>query len=108
MLVFTPGLDDWPNLQVWVAQSMDPVAGIENIGVSCAMAVLINWSTARVLAISTPVTYLILGHCKTCMNILVGYMLFGAQVEVRNAVGVIIALVGLIAYGAARCSNPRW
>ena len=81
-------------------------AGIGNIGASCAMAVLINWSTARVLAISTPVTYLILGHCKTCTNILVGYMLFGARVEVRNVFGVAVALIGLMAYGAARCHNP--
>jgi len=107
LLAITPRLDDWSNLQVWLEQSANPVASIGNIGASCAMAVLINWSTARVLAISTPVTYLILGHCKTCLNIILGYIVFGAQVEVRNVIGVAIAVMGLMAYGAARCYSSR-
>ena len=103
MLALAPQLDEWSSLRLWFARSPQPVVGIGSIVVSCATAILINWSTARVLAISTPVTYLILGHCKTCANILVGYVLFDGRVEARNVAGVVLALFGLLAYGYARC-----
>lgn len=104
LVALAPFFDDWRTLNVWLVHSTHPAAGIANIGASCAMAILINWSTARVLAISTPVAYLIVGHCKTCVNILVGYFLFGGQVDMRNALGVGVAIVGIVAYGCERYS----
>ena len=105
LLAATPNVDNWAHLRLWALQTTHPAAAFSNIGVSCAMAVLINWSTTRVLAISTPVTYHILGHSKTCLNVVVGYVLFGARIDLHNMFGVVLAMLGLVAYRCARQRN---
>jgi solute carrier family 35 protein E3 len=45
-----------------------------------------------------PVYVQVLGHVKTILILLLGFVLFNKQVDCRQATGIVIAMVGVIAY----------
>lgn len=66
---------------------------------SCIMAFLLNISNYKVLEITTPLTYQILGHVKTVGIILVGYLVFGDSPSYRVSSGICCSIFGMLAYG---------
>lgn len=66
--------------------------------ISCLIAVSVNFSTFLVIGKTSPVTYQVLGHLKTCLVLAFGYILLHDPFSWRNILGILIALVGMILY----------
>lgn len=68
------------------------------IVLSCLISVSVNFSTFLVIGKTSPVTYQVLGHLKTCLVLAFGYVLLHDPFSWRNILGILIALVGMILY----------
>lgn len=58
----------------------------------------VNFSTFLVIGKTSPVTYQVLGHLKTCLVLAFGYILLRDPFNWRNILGIAIALVGMVLY----------
>ncbi|KAF4373406.1 hypothetical protein G4B88_011675 [Cannabis sativa] len=74
------------------------VAQIVFIVLSCMISVSVNFSTFLVIGKTSPVTYQVLGHLKTCLVLAFGYILLHDPFNWRNILGIMVALVGMIVY----------
>ncbi|KAA3468752.1 putative membrane protein isoform X1 [Gossypium australe] len=68
------------------------------IVLSCLISVTVNFSTFLVIGKTSPVTYQVLGHLKTCLVLAFGYGLLHDQFSWRNIMGILIAVVGMVLY----------
>ncbi|XP_075504188.1 UDP-xylose transporter 1 isoform X2 [Primulina tabacum] len=68
------------------------------IMLSCLIAVFVNLSTFLVIGKTSPVTYQVLGHLKTCLVLAFGYTLLHDPFTSRNIFGILIAIVGMGMY----------
>ncbi|XP_073134878.1 UDP-xylose transporter 1 [Henckelia pumila] len=68
------------------------------IVLSCLIAVFVNFSTFLVIGKTSPVTYQVLGHLKTCLVLAFGYTLLHDPFTSRNIIGILIAIVGMGMY----------
>ncbi|XP_051120620.1 UDP-xylose transporter 1 [Andrographis paniculata] len=71
---------------------------------SCLIAVLVNFSTFLVIGKTSPVTYQVLGHLKTCLVLAFGYTLLHDPFTLRNVIGILIAIAGMGMY-SYYCTN---
>ncbi|KAI5425092.1 UDP-xylose transporter 2 [Lathyrus oleraceus] len=55
-------------------------------------------STFLVIGKTSPVTYQVLGHLKTCLVLAFGYTLLHDPFSWRNIMGILLAMVGMILY----------
>ncbi|MED6134851.1 UDP-xylose transporter 3 [Stylosanthes scabra] len=74
------------------------VAQIFFIVLSCLISISVNFSTFLVIGKTSPVTYQVLGHLKTCLVLAFGYILLHDPFSWRNILGILIAMVGMILY----------
>lgn len=76
---------------------------------SCLIAVSVNFSTFLVIGKTSPVTYQVLGHLKTCMILTFGYTLLHDPFTYRNVLGILVAIIGmgLYSYFCTRESKKR-
>jgi len=58
----------------------------------------VNFSTFLVIGKTSPVTYQVLGHLKTCLVLAFGYILLHDPFSWRNILGILIAIVGMGLY----------
>ncbi|KAG1361815.1 putative UDP-xylose transporter 1 [Cocos nucifera] len=65
---------------------------------SCSIAVSVNFSTFLVIGTTSPVTYQVLGHLKTCLVLSFGYILLHDPFTARNIIGILIAILGMALY----------
>ncbi|XP_044484179.1 UDP-xylose transporter 3-like isoform X2 [Mangifera indica] len=65
---------------------------------SCLISVSVNFSTFLVIGKTSPVTYQVLGHLKTCLVLAFGYVLLHDPFSWRNILGILIAVVGMVIY----------
>lgn len=72
------------------------------IFVSCLFALGVNISNYLVLGMTSPLTYQVLGHLKTVLIIVIGFVMFNKQADMRNITGIGIAMFGVIAYTEVR------
>lgn len=68
------------------------------IVLSCLLSVSVNFSTFLVIGKTSPVTYQVLGHLKTCLVLAFGYILLHDPFSWRNIFGISVAMVGMILY----------
>lgn len=68
------------------------------IVLSCLIAVSVNFSTFLVIGKTSPVTYQVLGHLKTCLVLGFGYTLLHDPFTARNIIGILIAILGMGLY----------
>ncbi|PSR95018.1 Triose-phosphate transporter domain protein [Actinidia chinensis var. chinensis] len=68
------------------------------IVLSCLISVSVNFSTFLVIGRTSPVTYQVLGHLKTCLVLAFGYVLLHDPFSWRNILGILIAVVGMVLY----------
>lgn len=68
------------------------------IVLSCLISVSVNFSTFLVIGKTSPVTYQVLGHLKTCLVLTFGYVLLHDPFSWRNILGILIAVVGMVLY----------
>ncbi|KAI3523404.1 hypothetical protein L1887_01495 [Cichorium endivia] len=76
---------------------------------SCLIAVSVNFSTFLVIGKTSPVTYQVLGHLKTCLVLGFGYTLLNDPFTHRNIIGIMVAIVGmgLYSYFSTRESKKK-
>jgi solute carrier family 35, member E3 len=77
------------------------------IVLSCSIAVCVNFSTFLVIGTTSPVTYQVLGHLKTCLVLSFGYVLLKDPFTVRNIVGILIAMFGMGLYSYYSVTESR-
>ncbi|XP_038707516.1 UDP-xylose transporter 1-like [Tripterygium wilfordii] len=65
---------------------------------SCIISVFVNFSTFMVIGKTSPVTYQVLGHLKTCLVLGFGYTLLHDPFTVRNIIGILVAMGGMVLY----------
>ncbi|KAI4383798.1 hypothetical protein MLD38_009597 [Melastoma candidum] len=68
------------------------------IMLSCLIAVAVNFSTFLVIGKTSPVTYQVLGHLKTCLVLAFGYTLLHDPFKQRNIIGIAVAILGMGLY----------
>ncbi|KAK8955180.1 hypothetical protein KSP40_PGU001554 [Platanthera guangdongensis] len=68
------------------------------IVLSCLISVSVNFSTFLVIGKTSPVTYQVLGHLKTCLVLAFGYVLLHDPFSWRNILGILVAVVGMVLY----------
>ncbi|PKA52081.1 putative membrane protein [Apostasia shenzhenica] len=68
------------------------------IVLSCLIAVSVNFSTFLVIGTTSPVTYQVLGHLKTCLVLSFGYTLLHDPFTARNIIGILVAIFGMALY----------
>nr|GMD57549.1 uncharacterized membrane protein At1g06890-like [Ipomoea batatas] len=68
------------------------------IVLSCLISVSVNFSTFLVIGKTSPVTYQVLGHLKTCLVLAFGYILLQDPFSWRNISGIMVALMGMVLY----------
>lgn len=66
--------------------------------ISCLISVSVNFSTFLVIGKTSPVTYQVLGHLKTCLVLAFGYILLHDPFDWRNILGILVALMGMVLY----------
>ena len=65
---------------------------------SCIISVSVNFSTFMVIGKTSPVTYQVLGHLKTCLVLGFGYTLLHDPFTMRNIIGILVAIFGMGLY----------
>lgn len=63
-----------------------------------ALAFLVNVSIFLIIGRTSPVTYNVVGHFKTCCVLVLGFLIFSYPLDVKNISGIIITLAGVFAY----------
>eukprot|EP00605_Chrysophyceae_sp_TOSAG23-4_P002438 GSChrysophyteH1.ASY1.ANO1.2697.1 assembled CDS len=94
MLILCPFFDDIDDLRRY----MFTTPTLLRIMLSCFFALGVNISNYLVLGKTSPLTYQVLGHLKTVLILVLGFTMFGKEPDLRNALGILIAMLGVIAY----------
>ncbi|OIV98055.1 hypothetical protein TanjilG_09548 [Lupinus angustifolius] len=68
------------------------------IVLSCLISISVNFSTFLVIGKTSPVTYQVLGHLKTCFVLAFGYIIVRDPFSWRNILGILVAMVGMLLY----------
>ena len=91
---------DWVHAYAWSrASALLAVA-------SCAAAVGVNVSQFACLGRFSAVSYQVLGHSKTITVLVGGWAIFGDVITARQALGMLLAVAGMVGYGVASSSAP--
>lgn len=69
------------------------------IFVTCLFALMVNITNYYVIGKTSPVTYQVVGHLKTCLILVLGFVAFSSQVNMTNIFGISIAVGGMVLYG---------
>ena len=69
---------------------------VARIGISCVFALGVNISNYLVIGKTSPLTYQVLGHLKTILIIVLGFIFFNKQPDYRNVLGIVIAMIGYV------------
>ncbi|KAK3023118.1 hypothetical protein RJ639_042707 [Escallonia herrerae] len=97
LFVSGPLVDQYLTRQNVFAYKYSPiVSGF--IILSCLIAVSVNFSTFLVIGKTSPVTYQVLGHLKTCLVLGFGYTLLHDPFTERNIIGILVAIIGMGLY----------
>ncbi|KAE9604119.1 hypothetical protein Lal_00002014 [Lupinus albus] len=97
LLIFGPFLDKFlTNLNVFAFKYTTQVTFF--IVLSCLISISVNFSTFLVIGKTSPVTYQVLGHLKTCLVLAFGYILLQDPFSSRNILGILIAMIGMFLY----------
>eukprot|EP00892_Ulva_mutabilis_P011108 jgi/Ulvmu1/836/UM010_0210.1 len=99
LLLIGPGLDWTINGGMWVFNYTYSTSVYVIIASTCALAVGVNLSQFACLGRFTAVAYQVMGHTKTICVLLGGAMVFGDPITVRIAMGMSLAVAGMVGYG---------
>ncbi|KAE9608753.1 putative sugar phosphate transporter domain-containing protein [Lupinus albus] len=97
LLISGPYLDKvLTNLNVFAFKYTTQVMVV--IVLSCLISISVNFSTFLVIGKTSPVTYQVLGHLKTCLVLAFGYIIVRDPFSWRNILGILVAMVGMLLY----------
>lgn len=71
------------------------------IVLSCALAVFCNMSQYLCIGRFSATTFQVLGHMKTVCVLILGWVLFDSALTIKNILGMLLAVVGMIVYSWA-------
>lgn len=97
LFVSGPLVDQCLTKQNVFAYKYSPIV-LTFIVLSCLIAVSVNFSTFLVIGKTSPVTYQVLGHLKTCLILTFGYTLLHDPFTERNIIGICVAIFGMGLY----------
>ncbi|KAE8692914.1 putative protein TPRXL-like [Hibiscus syriacus] len=97
LFVSGPLVDQFLTKQNVFAFKYSPIV-LGFIILSCIISVSVNFSTFLVIGKTSPVTYQVLGHLKTCLVLAFGYRLLHDPFTERNIIGISIAIFGMGLY----------
>jgi drug/metabolite transporter (DMT)-like permease len=69
---------------------------------TCVLALGVNVTNYLVIARTSPVTYQVVGHLKTCLILMLGFVVFKYPIVYRNLCGILVAVVGMVWYTEAK------
>jgi len=78
--------------------------------ISCMLALSVNLCTYGLIGKTGPVTFQVVGHAKTCLILLGGFVLFPlppTNLLLKNIVGIVLALAGVVIYGEVKMKADR-
>jgi len=71
--------------------------------VTCFLALMVNFCSFGLIGRTGPITFQVVGHAKTCLVLVGGYLFFPmpgtTQQLYHNIMGVSIAMIGVVLYG---------
>jgi len=79
---------------------------------TCFIALLVNFTSFGLIGRTGPITFQVVGHAKTCLVLIGGYVLFPAknadpQQMYNNIAGVSVAFLGCILYGNIKYADSN-
>ncbi|KAH0469343.1 hypothetical protein IEQ34_000901 [Dendrobium chrysotoxum] len=101
-----PFVDKFLTKQNVYGYSYSPVV-VGFIIMSCLIAVSVNFSTFLVIGTTSPVTYQVLGHLKTCLVLSFGYTLLHDPFTAKNIIGILVAIFGMALYSYLSVSESK-
>ncbi|KAK9694750.1 hypothetical protein K7432_013295 [Basidiobolus ranarum] len=103
LLCVVPIIDDLPGLMNY-SYNIQNVSAILFTGL---LAFLVNLSIFMIIGKTSPITYNVVGHFKTCLILVLGFFIFNYPVDIINISGIIIALIGIFSYSKYTMKNPK-
>lgn len=86
---------------------MPPPYTIFAIVLSSTLAFLVNLSIFLVIGKTSPVTYNVLGHFKLTVIMSLGFIFFGAPLDIKNISGILVTLAGVFWYTHIKQNEPK-
>jgi solute carrier family 35 protein E3 len=83
---------------------------ISLILLSCVLALSVNLCTYGLIGKTGPVTFQVVGHAKTCLILIGGFVLFPlppTHLLLKNIIGIALALAGVIIYGEVKMKGEQ-
>jgi len=66
-----------------------------------------NFSSAMLLAKTNAVTFQVLGHVKTALVFVFGFMFFNSPLTPSNLLGISVAMIGVMWYSKLQMDEKR-
>ena len=85
----------------WIMTYNATPSSMQCLLLSCAIAVLVNISQFMCLGRFSAVSFQVLGHAKTILVLLVGWLYFNDMMSGRKLLGMFFAVAGMGGYGWA-------
>lgn len=108
ILPFIPILDNYsPNSpdSIWAYDFNS--TNLSVILVTGFFGFLVNISIFLVIGRSSPLSYNILGHCKTVVVLLSDFLLFGRPATFKSSFGIVLTLIGVFWYTSLKLEKAR-
>ncbi|CDF35525.1 similar to glucose-6-phosphate/phosphate translocator [Chondrus crispus] len=108
ILPFVPLLDNWSTNDlesIWYYNFAPN--NLSLISVTGFFGFLVNISIFLVIGRSSPLSYNILGHCKTVVVLLSDYVLFHRPFTFKSSFGIILTLIGVFWYTNVKLERAR-
>ena len=94
-------MDLW-NLSSFYADNFSGEYTIPIILLTCTFAVGNNVSNFLIIGKTSPVTFQVIGHFKTCLILTLGFVIFHYIIDAKTVTGILFAMTGVIAYGEVK------
>merc|ERR1712087_735063 len=79
---------------------------------TCFLALAVNWCSFGLIGKTSPITFQVVGHAKTCLVLIGGYIMFPSKTAdlkqfYNNVAGVSVAMIGVILYGHIKHASSQ-
>jgi len=100
-------LDAAMNDQVNIIHTTWTSSQMHWVMISCTLAAPMNFSSAMLLANTSPVTFQVLGHVKTGLVFLIGFVFFNSPITPANIAGISLAMLGVMWYSKIQLETKK-
>jgi solute carrier family 35 protein E3 len=77
---------------------------------SCILSILVNFFTIALIGTTSAITFQVISNTKTCLILILGFLTSPSSVSllaiIKNITGIVIAILGVIAYGHYKAREP--